>query len=329
MSEIRIIGAGGAGINLVRAACAANPDVVQVISTYDTSDANIKPTDTFKTMIIANGHGSGKLRSHNAESISNWVSENKRSILSDAGVTVCVFSLAGGSGSVVGPLIIQEHLLADKAVIAVCIVDMSTQIDADNTMKSLQTLTSISQNSYLPVILVSNKCGRAEADKVILHQLSILYKMHTIMTVEHDKQDRINALRPHKVISLPGGLRAAYCTTSTSDTHAQLPAVFEKSANVYDSVTQLSSSSSKDQQSPYCVNRPSHISARLGFTGSFEDTSLLPMTLLIAPNINSWGTMISELDETLTRFKNNAQSSKSTVSINMCDVNASRGNLVL
>lgn len=205
-SSIQIIGAGGAGKVCAIRFAEQFPNALK-ISTIDTSGVpnDISGIEIFKVKDL---NGSGKLRKNNIEPITNFVADYvARKPFED--ITIIIMSLSGGSGSVVGPLLIDEILRQNKIAIVFGIIDTDSEIDTLNALNGLRTLDNISSNrkGYLPIILFSNKDGRSIVDKGIDKQLKHLVTMLTIPYIGLDTQDRIKFLNPHAFDSIEHGVK--------------------------------------------------------------------------------------------------------------------------
>jgi hypothetical protein len=114
---------------------------------------------------------------------------------------VC-FSLSGGSGSIIGPLLIKEILRAGKVAIVTVVADMLSNLDAINTINTLKTLENVAGNNYLPMMLFSNEFTRAVVDSGITAILDKLINNICIAnTRELDAKDKIHFFNPSKIVS--------------------------------------------------------------------------------------------------------------------------------
>ncbi|MNH68872.1 Cell division protein FtsZ [compost metagenome] len=155
VGTMRIIGCGGGGVNIAKeyleaghSADVANIDVCFV----DTSDSNLDDRLVDKTWLFDGLDGSGGLRPENAEAIAKAVPDILRKF-PPADMTVVVFTLAGGTGSVSGPLILKK--LLDDGHMAMGIVVWAQQAirNAENTIGGVKTLDNISRSCGMPGII--------------------------------------------------------------------------------------------------------------------------------------------------------------------------------
>lgn len=148
---ISLYGCGGTGANLLQ-------NVIEIPETatgfskteltlIDTSTSNFDQKAIadkgINTFLIPGLDGSGKNRkfaSENAVPLVNEIlTKHKAQDLS-----VVIFSLSGGSGSVIGPLLIKALIERDKDVVAICIGSTTSGKEASNTLNTIATLKTIS-----------------------------------------------------------------------------------------------------------------------------------------------------------------------------------------
>lgn len=206
-NTLRIYGCGGCGVNLT----APYFDKKQESGTaklapalIDTSRSNLHgrkvPDDA--TFLFDALDGSGKIRRENYEEINKSI----RKILVDippAEFNLVVFSAAGGSGSVIGPLMISEMNKRNIPCMAIVIGADESAIAADNTLKTIKSLEGVSKATSTPVIMSyhSNKIDgkRSETDESVRNAISCLSVLTSGLNVELDHLDLVNWLNYVKV----------------------------------------------------------------------------------------------------------------------------------
>ncbi len=113
IGKMRVYGCGGMGINIAAYFnnAAVEPNCAEVMPAYiDASRSNLR--DDFNDediFVLENVDGSGKVRKENHAEISNVLRQILLQV-EPADFNVVVFSASGGSGSVIGPLIMAELL---------------------------------------------------------------------------------------------------------------------------------------------------------------------------------------------------------------------------
>jgi hypothetical protein len=119
----------------------------------DTSHSNIK--DNIKeenVYILKDVDGSGKVRKENHEVIGRVI----RNVLQDhepGDFNIVLFSASGGSGSVIGPLVVSELLSRGLPVISIVVGSYESNITATNTLNTLKSLDAISKKTEQPVVM--------------------------------------------------------------------------------------------------------------------------------------------------------------------------------
>lgn len=206
-NQVRIYGAGGAGVNITshytgRAASAGCAELLPAL--VDTSRSNLKgrqiPEDA--TYLVEGLDGSGKIRAENHTEIAKTIKQVLVQI-QPTDFNIVVFSASGGSGSVIGPLILKE--LSDRKIPAVAMVIGSDEsvIAAENTLKTLQSLENISQGSGLPMIMSYHQNDlndkRSSVDKSIFSAIACFSILASGENMEMDYRDLVHWIQYTKV----------------------------------------------------------------------------------------------------------------------------------
>ena len=211
--KMKIYGCGGAGINIA-SIFANNPTeegVAEInVSAIDTSRSNINTAiEEAQCYVLPDVDGSGKLRKQNHQEISAAV----QGILVQQPAedfNIVVFSAAGGSGSVIGPLLLSELLKRKKPVVAVVIGSEESFITAQNTLNTLKSLEAIAQQNQAPVVMVyahnRKDTRRSEIDTVVRFAIGSLAVLASGKIAEMDSQDIANFLQYQRVTSAPARL---------------------------------------------------------------------------------------------------------------------------
>lgn len=223
---IRIYACGGAGINIARhfEKYRNNPSegFASIEVTYvDTSDSNLRRSNVqSKDVYLIDGlDGSGKVRSENAQRISERVLailQNHR----PADLNVVVGSAAGGSGSVIGPMLASQ-LLVDKAPVVVFLVGSTdSKIEIGNTLKTIKSYAGVSQSRQAALVAyyLANTLSRTRdvVDHEIHSAISMMAVLFSRQNDELDSSDLGKFLRFDQVTSFPPQL-AALCLASPQD----------------------------------------------------------------------------------------------------------------
>lgn len=200
-TKVMIYGAGGCGINIVHSKDwnVKDDNAAETHTSFiDTSKSNIKETmGKEQVYILPNLDGSGKKRDENHLEISNVIKD----ILvrhKPLDFNIVVFSLSGGSGSVLGPLIVSELLGRNIPVLAICVGSDESILTANNTLKSLKSLDAIAKlnKKSLTMIYQHNEKGvpRGSVDTTIHGYIAGLLYLFSGKNDELDSQDLTNWL---------------------------------------------------------------------------------------------------------------------------------------
>lgn len=205
MSEVgnlRAYCCGGAGINIGKYFAAAQTEAgyAKILATFiDTSRSNLNGSKIGEDNIylLPNVDGSGKVRKENYNEISGVI---KQILLQhkpgDFNVVIC--SASGGSGSVIGPLLVRELQERELPVVIVLVGSDESAISAQNTINTLKSLEAISKATNTPVVMYydHNEQGkpRSEADERMRYVISSLAILTSRQNDELDSRDIANWL---------------------------------------------------------------------------------------------------------------------------------------
>lgn len=229
---IRLYATGGTGINIGKdfyqlETLAGFSDIKTCF--IDTSLSNIrgKLTNNIKEedIFIFDGlDGSGKLRASNFSTIA----EKAKQILhkfkpEDVNIVIC--SASGGTGSVVSAVLVKELLERNSTVIVVMVGSEESKITIDNTIKTIQSLDSISRKAGKPVIVAyshnSQHASRQQNDVIMKQTITALSILCSKQNLELDTADVANFINFEKVTSVKDGLTFLY-TLNTEEEAAKI-----------------------------------------------------------------------------------------------------------
>lgn len=200
--KCRVYAAGGCGINI---GSSINNDVMNV-SYIDTSESNRSDRiDSSVSYYIDGLDGSGKRRAENHKVISREIA-SVMDQFPPGDFNIVLFSAGGGSGSVIGPLIVKELLSQKHATVAVVVGADDSNITVENTINTLKSLESISILTKEPVVMAyaENTQGvqRSVIDDQILFVLESLAALTSQDNRELDTRDLVNWVQYQKVSSI-------------------------------------------------------------------------------------------------------------------------------
>lgn len=209
IGQVRIYGCGGMGMNIAQryadvdhkaGAAVANPVY------FDTSRANVREGMNEDDVFTLEGRdGSGKKRSTNKDEIAQVI-RNALHQYAPMDLNIVVFSCAGGSGSVFGPLVVKALLERGERVVAISAGSESSAIEAKNTIDTLKGLENLARITERPVVTYyehnDRKSVRSDVDRSMIFAISSLLVLASRQNDEMDGEDLSNFLDFHKVTSV-------------------------------------------------------------------------------------------------------------------------------
>lgn len=219
--QVRFYGASGCGINLsLKYAAQKSVEGFADIHTcfIDTSLSNLPKDGSVKddqVFIFEGIDGSGKLRTTNYHEISKNI---KAMVLKfpPMDVNLVAFSASGGSGNIIGSLLVKELLEKNQTVIALVVGSEESKITTDNTVKALQSLDSISRKIGKPIVMAyvhnSAENTRSHNDALLHNVISSVAVLASRENRELDTCDVANFVDFSKVTSVKEGLSLLYIT---------------------------------------------------------------------------------------------------------------------
>ena len=315
--SVNVFGCGGAGINLLRSVTAYLSTRNTKYRYIDTSYANIHPGEE---IIVIQGEGSGLVRSHNATPILQKLTKLTDEELNLSDINIVLFSMSGGSGSVVAPLLIRELHRRGKLVIAMTVTSSQSQKHTENTLKTLKSLENdaASYNIYLPICIFNNRFGQGLVDKVFAHKLERLVDLLTLPTAELDKTDRLHWLNAQKTIGAAPGLRLLH-VSSYDNLDVQASEVELQCGDddyIYDSIISIRTPSARNETLP---------KARIMFEGVFTTVTLSPMFGIIGNPPNTFDSLVKHIDDTLLQYKSQVFRKHTVVNVDDSDIDPDSG----
>lgn len=175
------------------------------IAYIDTSSSNLAGTNSDSVYLVQlnkSGEGSGKTRNHNYEEIS----EQALDILQKhpaKDINVIVSSGSGGSGSVIGPVLVSQLLEQGKPVIVVLVGGTDSLKELENTIKTIESYESIATFRKKPVVCVyyenTAEMLRNEVNSLARSSLGIIAAYFSGENSELDSTDLYNWLNYNNV----------------------------------------------------------------------------------------------------------------------------------
>lgn len=169
------------------------------ISYIDTARSNVKADLPLNDCYFFEGvDGSGQLRTENVEVINKAA----RDILNKhkpADLNIVLHSASGGSGSVIGPCLVEQLLLKGENVVVIMSGDLNTIKFAKNTRGTIKTYVNIAENvakAAVPAVYfeINDRSPRRTVDEAIAHILGGLLVLASRQNQELDTADVYNFL---------------------------------------------------------------------------------------------------------------------------------------
>lgn len=188
---LRVYGCGGCGTEIAKFFQNADPQegLAHIEVCYvDTSRSNLGdeiPDDQF-VMVNDDKDGSGKIRRANASDISSIVATIPTRF-KPADINVVVFSGAGGSGSVIGPLVTAELLKHDKPVICAVVGSEESLLDIQNTINTIMSLDGLSRKtSKVPFVMAYEHNGNGQyTDQADANIRTAISQLAVLASLQH------------------------------------------------------------------------------------------------------------------------------------------------
>lgn len=243
---VRFWACGGTGIDLLRDYRETSPlnntnlHATELDTYIDTSDANMHDLSRENVYRLDNIDGGGKDR----EKVKAAVIPVLPEILMEhkAGdLNVVMFSLSGGTGSAIGPLIMGHLLKGDHPTIGIVLADHTSSKSTANAISSLTDLESVAHQLNKAVVLhyYKNDPTKSVLDndvksKFVMSTLSIL---GSGLNLKLDSADINNFIQFPNVTHHKAGLGQLHVTTDAADWTGELKYVATYAALLRDELT--------------------------------------------------------------------------------------------
>lgn len=155
VGKVRLYSCGGGGINLGKEYIEKghSADIADLqVAFIDTSDSNLDDRLVDNCWLFKDLDGSGKIRNSNDKVIAKAVPDILRKF-APGDLNIVIFTASGGTGSVVGPLILKQLLEDGHSAIGVVTGSHESIKTAENTIGTMKTLDAIARMTDKPVII--------------------------------------------------------------------------------------------------------------------------------------------------------------------------------
>lgn len=162
----------------------------------DTSTSNLSRVDDASQKYLFEGlDGSGKIRKENHAVITERVHDILLQHPS-GDVNVVISSIAGGSGSVIAPVLVSELLARGENVIVLSIASTDSKIEIDNSIKTLKSYESIAKLRSVPVVMLhyqnSSETPRDKVNAAAVGDTVRIAALYSGKNIELDSADLKN-----------------------------------------------------------------------------------------------------------------------------------------
>ena len=234
VGKMRIWGCGGCGVNLAARFYQQPPQehfADLTVCMVDTSRSNLNSVGEIAeqdTYLIGAGEkdGAGKVR----KDIHPQVVEALPEIMgkfNDCDFHVVLFSASGGSGSVIGALVLAELVKRGKAAVGIVVGSHESTLTATNTVRTIQGLDNLARTTIgLPIVVAFHNnhenTHKNQVDEAIAAQIS---ELAILVSRQHhglDTSDIVSWLRFDRTTTVPAQL-ALFDICDSTETVGQIP----------------------------------------------------------------------------------------------------------
>lgn len=206
---MQIYSCGGAGINLGKHFEPYRGQSEKGFSNLnvryiDSSDSNLGlvKTESSNVYVLEETNGAGKKRSLNYEEISERASEILLKYKPED-INIVLHGFGGGSGSVIGPVLVSEMLSRGHAVIVIGVGSTDSRIEIDNTLDTIKSYAGISKKRSRPVPILyyenNTTTSRGSVDAEVYAAIAFLSAFFSGDNHELDRTDLYNFLNYQEV----------------------------------------------------------------------------------------------------------------------------------
>ncbi|UKS72121.1 tubulin PhuZ [Klebsiella phage KpLz-2_45] len=186
-NTVTIYGAGGAGIDILTKLMRTDlSELANVKEAYvDGSRSNVSERsvqDPDKWYFLEGVDGAGKIRKTNYDVTNRSISDILFK-LKPSDLNILIFSASGGSGSVIGPKLIEALYAQNKAVLVFLVGSTESGNTTENTMKTISSLRNIAikNNQFCNVCYESNENNlrNAEVDAIMIATIRAVLDLYS------------------------------------------------------------------------------------------------------------------------------------------------------
>ena len=196
--RVTIYGAGGCGVNMVAKVVKVPNNAVGYAEVnyvaIDASRSNIVESDIENTYLIPGVDGSGSNRKDAYGMCEPHVDKILRTH-PPTDFNIVVFSLGGGVGSTMGPLILNELLSRGLDVVIVVVGSIVSERECSNTINTLNSMLAQSQMQQRPIVMnfyLNDESTRRTVDAQVENAICVLALLMSGVNEGLDSKDLSN-----------------------------------------------------------------------------------------------------------------------------------------
>lgn len=188
----QVYACGGTGVNIAKQISDLDIDICFI----DSSDANLRDVKSDQVYLIDGQEGAGKDRSITYHNFKDVVGDVLIKFKPSKDINIVVSSLSGGSGSVLGPLLVRQLIESGQPVVVIGVDSRSSVIEMRNSVNTLKTYKATSNQLKKSIALFYvSEHTRREADKQVLSMVNLFSLLvNRESTAEFDITDLRNFL---------------------------------------------------------------------------------------------------------------------------------------
>lgn len=198
-NKLTVYGCGGTGSNIVREFFNLNTkdnsifsDIIPVVLDASDSDFTTDIPDEYMYIVKDESgkqlEGAGKIRATNYDHIKQSVKDMLVKY-PPTNFNIVVHSNSGGSGSVIGPSIVNELMLRGEQVIVLMVGSVSSQLEILNNVRTIKSYENISTNILnKPIISVYMENSEQTPKNMVDYNLRTLISTIAIMASGKNKK---------------------------------------------------------------------------------------------------------------------------------------------
>lgn len=218
VGKMRIWGCGGAGVNLAARFYQQPPQehfADLSVCMVDTSRSNLNSVGDISEQdvyLISAGEkdGAGKVRKDIHQQVVDALPEIMGKF-NHGDFHVVLFSASGGSGSVIGSLVLAELVKRGQAAVGIVVGSHESTLTATNTVRTIQGLDNLARSTIrLPIVVAFHNnhenTHKTQVDEAIAAQIS---ELAVLVSRQHhglDTSDILSWLRFDRTTSVPAQL---------------------------------------------------------------------------------------------------------------------------